>query len=253
MSLLNSLPLFDSHFHVIDPRFPLVNNRGFLPDFFTLMDYKHRLRNYDVVGGVVVSGSFQGFDQSYLCAALKTLGKNYVGVTQLPANVSDEEVLYLHSVGIRGVRFNLQRGGSEGLEHLERFARRIYELVGWHIELYVDSRELFNLQNLLTSLPKVSIAHLGLSKTGFPTLLKLVDAGVKVKASGFYRVDFDVDGAIKMIVDCDETALFFGTDLPCTRAKRPYQDKDFLLLVDVLGNDIARKVLHDNPVAFYLS
>lgn len=253
MSLLNTIPLFDSHFHIIDPRFPLVNNNGFLPEYFTINDYKARLENYRLRGGVVVSGSFQGFDQSYLCAALKTLGDNYVGVTQLPADVSDEAILQLHAAGVRGVRFNLQRGGSEGVDNLECFARRIHELAGWHVELYVDSRELRPLQNLLVSLPKVSIAHLGLSKTGFPTLLKLVEAGVKVKATGFYRVDFDVADAVKQIIACDETALFFGSDLPSTRADRPYQDEDYLLMIDALGEQTAQKVFCDNPVAFYFS
>ena len=36
------------------------------------------------MGGAVVSGSFQGFDQSYLLDALDQLGPSFVGVTQLP-------------------------------------------------------------------------------------------------------------------------------------------------------------------------
>ena len=47
-------------------------------------------------------------DQSYIIAALKELGPSYVGVTQLPATVSDDEVLSLNDVGVRGVRFNLK-------------------------------------------------------------------------------------------------------------------------------------------------
>jgi hypothetical protein len=37
------VPIFDAHFHVIDPRFPLVPNQGFLPDPFTVADYRARL------------------------------------------------------------------------------------------------------------------------------------------------------------------------------------------------------------------
>ncbi len=43
----------------------------------------------------------------------------------------------------------------------------------------------------------------------------------------------------------------FGTDLPSTRAPRPYTDKDLLLVVEVLGEEGARAVLYDNAVAFY--
>ena len=42
---------------------------------------------------------------------------------------------------------------------------------------------------MLVSLPAVSIDHLGLSKAGFPTLLRLAEKDVRVKAAGFGRVD----------------------------------------------------------------
>ena len=85
-------PLFDAHFHVIDPRFALVPNRGYLPDRYTVSDYRERMAAYDLRGGAVVSGSFQQFDQDYLVDALERLGKTFVGVTQLPASLSDDEL-----------------------------------------------------------------------------------------------------------------------------------------------------------------
>jgi len=243
--------LFDSHFHLIEKGFPLVVNQGFLPDSFSSEQYKKRLENYDLAGGVIVSGSFQGFDQTYMTCALKTMGPTYVGVTQLPASVSDEEILSLNNAGVRGVRFNLARGGSEGPANLERFALRIHEVASWHAELYVNSSELDAMLSMLMSLPKVSIAHLGLSRKGFSSLLKLVEKGVKVKASGFYRVDFEVASALREIAAVDPEALFFGSDLPCTRAGRPYSDDDFKLVIDTLGIMLAGKVFYDNAVRFY--
>jgi predicted TIM-barrel fold metal-dependent hydrolase len=141
--------LFDSHFHIIDKKFPLVENQGFLPEYFSCDSYHKRLSEYNLAGGVIVSGSFQGLDQSYLLQALNTLGPNYVGVTQLPMSGSDEEIIRLDEAGVRGVRFNLKRGGSEGLENLEKFAHRIHEVAGWHAELYVDSKELSSLSSML--------------------------------------------------------------------------------------------------------
>ena len=29
-------PVFDAHLHIVDPRFPLVENNGYLPDPFTV-------------------------------------------------------------------------------------------------------------------------------------------------------------------------------------------------------------------------
>lgn len=249
--ITQNFKLFDSHFHIIDQHFPLERNNGFLPDYFTCDQYLERLKNYQLSGGAIVSGSFQALDQSYLIAALKELGPAYVGVTQLPASVSDEEVLALDDVGVRGVRFNLKRGGSEGVENLESFARRLYDLAGWHVELYVDSRDLDDLSPLLTNLPLLSIAHLGLSKEGFPALLKLAEQGVLIKATGFYRVDFDVRQALKDLASANSEKIVFGSDLPCTRAVRPYTDDDFLLVVDALGEELAARVFYDNAIDFY--
>jgi len=205
-------PLFDAHFHVIDPRFPLVPNWGYLPDRYTINDYRERLEGYDLRGGVVVSGSFQAFDQDYLVDALSRLGPRYVGVTQLPATMSDEELLELDKAGVRAVRFNLKRGGSESVKHLDSMARRVHEQVGWHVELYADAKDLQDLYPILVALPAVSIDHLGLSTAGLPTLLALAEKGIRVKASGFGRVDFDVPTALKDLYAANPDSLMFGTE-----------------------------------------
>jgi predicted TIM-barrel fold metal-dependent hydrolase len=245
------LPVFDSHFHIIDRRFPLTANQGYLPEEFTCADYLERSRGLRLAGGAIVSGSFQALDQCYLVDALATLGPAFVGVTNLPASASDAEVLRLDGLGVRAVRFNLKRGGSEKVEHLEELAGRVHDLAGWHVELYLDSRDLPDLKERLARLPAVSIDHLGLAREGFGTLLELVEKGVRVKATGFGRVDFEVKTALREICAANPQALMFGTDLPSTRAPRPYQDEDLLLVLDALGEELARKVLCDNALAFY--
>ena len=147
--MLNQFKIFDSHLHIIDNRFPLVANNGYLPNEFTSNDYLERMKPYDLCGGAVVSGSFQGFDQSYLVNALEKLGPSFVGVTQLPVTVSDDEIIQLNHTGVRAVRFNLKRGGSAEVIHLSSMAQRVYELVGWHVELYVDSKDLPDLYDTL--------------------------------------------------------------------------------------------------------
>lgn len=132
----------------------------------------------------IVSGSFQGFEQHYLLKALQQLGPAFGGVTQLPYSVTDDEILHLHSNGVHALRFNIQRDGSEDLSKLASFARRVYDLVGWHRELYIDAKALPEIAATLEKLPAISIDHLGLSEEGLPHLLKLVDKGVRVKALG---------------------------------------------------------------------
>lgn len=249
--LLNQYRLFDAHFHIIDNRFPLVTNQGYLPEAFTTKQYLDRMRSYNLQGGAIVSGSFQALDQSYLLDALESLGEGFVGVTQLPSTVSEQQILRLHSAGVRAIRFNLQRGGSEGVDQLENMAKSVYEIAGWHTELYVDSSELDNLYQLLIKLPAISVDHLGLSSVGLPTLRKLAEKGVKIKATGFSRIDFDVRKAILELNAINPYALMFGTDLPSTRAPRPYADSDYQLIVETLDDQSAERVFFHNAADFY--
>jgi len=100
-------------------------------------------------------------------------------------------------------------------------------------------------------LPAVSVDHLGLSKAGFPTLLKLAEKGVRVKATGFGRVDFDVRSALTDLYSANSRALMFGTDLPSTRAPRPYEDDDYTLILQTLGEEKAATVFYKNAIEFY--
>ncbi|WP_328744081.1 amidohydrolase family protein [Gulosibacter sediminis] len=185
-------PVFDAHLHIVDPAHPLVENNGFMPGPFMVADYQRRIEGLGIAGGAVVSGSFQAFDQGYLIDALAALGPTYVGVTQIPSDTSDERIRELNAAGVRAVRFNVARGGSADLDELELLARRVYDLAGWHAELYIDARTIDDeLSRRIASLPAASIDHLGMHGDGLANLLRLVEQGVKVKATGFGRVELD--------------------------------------------------------------
>ncbi len=243
--------MFDCHLHIIDPRFPLLPNHGYTPSPFSCDDYRQRISSLPVIGGAVVSGSFQAFDQDYLLAALRELGPGYVGVTQLPHDVSDQQILELDRRGIRALRFNVKRGGSGDIEHLQKLAWRVYEIAGWHVELYIDSQQLDALGSLLTQLPAISIDHLGLSRAGFHQLLGLVEAGARVKATGFSRCDLDITQALQQISAINPRALMFGTDLPCTRAPRTWNPRDLEILCSALDEELLPGVFAGNALEFY--
>lgn len=247
------MKIFDSHLHIIDPRFPLLANNGYLPPAFTVADYQVYIKAYPFDGGAVVSGSFQAFDQTYLLDALQRLGKNYVGVTQVSHTVTDDELARLHQGGIRAVRFNVKRGGSETVEQLEHMARRVYSLFGWHVELYIDSLDLPELTPTLLRLPKFSVDHLGLSKDGLVHLYALVEKGCRVKATGFGRIDFDPVWAMKAIQAIHPEALLFGTDLPSTRARTPFQFSDLDLISQHFDPADAERILYTNAIRWYLN
>ncbi|PEK93067.1 amidohydrolase family protein [Bacillus mycoides] len=192
--------IFDAHFHIIDFNFPIIENQGYFPPNFVVEDYQNETPNLNVIGGAIVSGSFQGFDQEYLLKALKQLGSTFCGVTQLPFTVTDEEILNLNENGVKALRFNIKRGGSE---------------------------------------------------EGLPYLLKLVDKGVHVKATGFGRVELDVENALKSIYEVNPDALMFGTDLPSTRAKRPFEYGDIKLIQQLFDEQATDKILYTNAFKWY--
>lgn len=242
--------IFDAHLHIIDPAFPLMPNDGYLPAPFTVEDYQDRVVDLPVEGGAVVSGSFQGFDQTYLVDALSRMGPNFVGVTQVPTTVSDEKILELSQHGVRAVRFNVKRGGSAALSELDRLARRVHEVAGWHTELYIDARSLPEIFPTLAALPAVSLDHLGMHQDGLPHVLALVERGAHVKVTGFGRVELDPAQTMKAILAVNPHSLMAGSDLPSTRARRPFQDEDLCLITETAG-DHAAAVLWGNAARFY--
>jgi hypothetical protein len=91
-----------------------------------------------------------------------------------------------------------------------------------------------------------------MTRDGYPALLRLVEKGVKVKATGFGRVQLDVPTALREISAVDPSALIFGTDLPGTRAERPFEEADTDVIVETLGETLADRVLHENATSWYL-
>lgn len=241
--------VFDAHVHIIDPRFPLVANNGYLPDPFTVADYRARMAGFGVDGGAIVSGSFQDIDATYLMTAIAELGANWVGVVQLNPEATDEDILELDRAGVRAIRFNLKRGAIDiaGLTHQ---ALRAHELVGWHAELYVDGSLLPSLEPVLSKLPALSIDHLGMSEEAGPYLLDLVNRGARVKATGFGRIDIDIPRALRRIHGVNPEALMFGSDLPGTRARRTFEAADIEIIADAVGDDL-EAVLDRNARQFY--
>lgn len=252
---------FDAHLHIIDPAHPLVENHGFLPDPFTADDYRRQTHDLgsaagvgaQVQGGAVVSGSFQAFDQGYLVDALQALGPGFVGVTQIPPDTPDTRIIELDAAGVRAVRFNIARGGSADLDSMDRLARRVHDVAGWHAELYIDARTIDDdLAARIAALPAASIDHLGMHADGLDRLLQLVERGVRVKATGFGRVQLDPASVIARIMAVDPSALMVGTDLPSTRARRRFRPADLDLVARAVGSGHVADVFWNNAAAFYL-
>ncbi len=243
--------IFDAHFHIIDPHFPLIRNQGYLPSNYPVENYRAKARELGITGGSLVSGSFQGFDQSYLLNALAKLGPDFFGVANIPADYSVEELRKLDAAGVRAVRFNLKRGGSAGLEHMVRLSNELHHAFGWRTELYVENKDLSALRPHLHQLPAFSIDHLGITKAGLDDLYYWVERGARVKATGFGRIDFDPLPVMRTIYARNPGALMFGTDLPSTRAGRPFAAEDLVLIKNHFSQEAQRRILWENGWGWY--
>ncbi|WP_426956682.1 amidohydrolase family protein [Muricoccus radiodurans] len=244
--------VFDCHLHIIDPRYPLVENQGYLPPPLTWPEYETQARPLGITGGAVVSGSFHGFDQSYLRAVLGALGPEWVGVTQVPNDIPDEAMADLARARVRALRFNVFRGRIDSVDDIVATATRAHAAAGWHPEIYADAAALAPHADKLAKLPSpIVIDHLGMTERGLPVVLDLVAAGAKVKATGFGRVDMNVPRVLEAIAARDPSALMFGTDIPSTRARRPFEVADLELVRRVLGAELAERVLWRNGAEKY--
>src|SRR5690606_8458907 len=119
------------------------------------------------------------------------------------------------------------------------------------VELYADAKDLAPVFDTVSRLPAISIAHLGLSQEGLPTLLELVERGMKVKATGFGRIEMDPAPAIRAIVQANPDCLMFGSDLPSQRARRPFEPADIDLIRANIDPALERKVFLENALEFY--
>lgn len=131
--------IFDTHFHIIDPKFPLEENQGFVPEYYTAKDYLKELKemSIEVIGGAIVSGSFQGYHQAYFAEAISELGNQFVGITQLPFDIVDEDIFKFNNIGIKGFDSTYTEVYLHPQGKLESYQREFID--------YVDGRQSFML------------------------------------------------------------------------------------------------------------
>lgn len=251
--------LFDSHFHVIDPKFEMPGNNGYFPDYYTVEDHLEKMKKDDIelVGGAVVSGSFQGYDQTYFTDALEKLGENFVGITQLPADVSDEELQRLDKIGIKGIRFNLYRGLKESLSDIKKFTNRVHKMFGWQTEFYINLAEADKeLTDMIIDLPKTSIDHFGMTKVPFEKIEHLLSNGVPFRVTGLGRIEYSREEALELIKKMyavNPDGVIFGTDLPGTCCDHPFTYDDVLMITDHFDAEAADKILYQNGLDWYVN
>jgi len=267
----------DTHAHVFGPasRFPYADDRSYTPPDAPLAKYLGMLATLGLARGVLVQGSAHGRDNAAMLDALARHPGGLRGVAVADADTPAAELRRWAALGVRGLRFNhffrggaLHYRGGVPLSAARALAPLMAEL-GWHLQLWIDVKDLPDTIPTLTSLGlPVVIDHMGrtdaragTSSPGFQSLLRLVgDGGCWVKLSGAHRLSMrapdyaDVRPFHDALLRANPERLMWGTDWPHPRIEGDMPDAGRLL--DLFqqwtpDQETRRRILAANPAHLY--
>lgn len=241
---------WDTHIHIIDPRFPLVAAPVYQPPVATVADYQSLQRRLGLDRVLVVQSSTHGTDHSCLLDALSQLGPGARGVAMVDSSVEDAELRRLSASGVRAARFLMTPGGVVGWNEAARLASRV-AAEGWVVNLQIRGDTLLERFDTISGLPgPVVIDHMGnfgpIAPDAPPVqgLLRLLDTGrVWVKLSAPYAGGrmgpFPYGPALPLaraLVRHAPDRLMWGSDWPHTFLTQVHQQPapDPILLFDML-------------------
>ena len=262
----------DAHCHVFGPGndFPYHPARKYTPcdagkdQLFRLRDYLGFSRN------VIVQASCHGPDNRALVDALEHSDGMARGVAFVRHDVSIDELSWMHDAGVRGVRFNFLKRlvDSTPREHYLEIVEKI-QAFGWHIVVYFESQELYEIEDFLWALPTtVVIDHMGrpdvsagLNHDDYLRVKSLLaDEKFWVKVSCPERLTQsgspydDVIPFGRDLVESFPDRVLWGTDWPHPNMKSHQPNEG--VLVDCIPRiaptaALQQKLLVDNPMRLY--
>lgn len=261
----------DCHTHVFDSRYPMTPERGYNPPDSTLADMLEVHGQLGIERVVFTQPSVYGVDNSAILDAMAQISDRARAVVALPADVSDDELERLDSLGARGIRLNLDNAGGMPLrmDEIPRMASRVGEL-GWHVEFLFAGKDLPELLGLFRSLPvPISIGHFGYMHApsgtddpSFQLLRGLVsDGNTWVKLSAPNRLGAgdlppwpEVVPLAHSLIEAAPDRMLWATDWPHpNKYEVQPNDADLLEQLELWAPDpdMRRRILVDNPETLY--
>jgi predicted TIM-barrel fold metal-dependent hydrolase len=220
---------------------------------------------------VFTQPSVYGIDNSAILDAADQIPDKARTVVAIGSSTSDSELEEMHARGARGIRLNLDNVGGMpvSLDEVPALADRVAEL-GWHVEFLFAGHDLPDLLGLLKSLRSpISIGHFaympaseGVDYPPFQALLGLISEGnTWIKLSGPNRLGVgDLppwDAVVPLahaLIETNPDRMMWASDWPHPNkfAVQP-NDADLIEQLELWAPDpdVRRKILVDNPVAFY--
>ena len=265
----------DTHVHVFEGRYPMTPDRGYNPPDSTLDDLRNLHTALGVDRVVFTQPSVYGTDNSAILDGMTALNAETPdrarAVIACGLDITDDELVRLDGLGVRGVRLNTDNLGGMPIEmeEIPVLCDRIRDL-GWHIEFLFPGSHIIDLMPTFESVTvPMSIGHFayqkaadGVGADGFQALLGLMRQGnTWMKISGANRVSAtdlppydDVMPMAHALIEAAEERIMWGTDWPHpNKYEVNPNDGD---LADALGEWVAddglrQKILVDTPGSFY--
>ncbi len=265
----------DTHVHVFEAHYPLSPDRGYNPPDSTLDDLRNLHTALGVDRVVFTQPSIYGVDNSAILDGMAALNAETPdrarGVIATGLDITDDELVRLDGLGVRGVRLNTDNLGGMPItmDEIPALCDRIRDL-GWHIEFLFPGSHMIDLMPTFEAVTvPMTIGHFayqkaadGVSAAGFQALLELMRQGnTWMKISGANRVSAtdlppydDVKPMAEALIDAAEDRIMWGTDWPHpNKYEVNPNDGD---LADALGewvtdDALRRKILVDTPAALY--
>ncbi|MEP9382386.1 amidohydrolase family protein [Nocardioides cheoyonin] len=125
----------DNHCHVLDGSRTGVRGARYPIFDAPLPAYMQHLAALGAGRGVLVTASAHGSDNEPLLDALAHSDRELRGVAVVNTDATDDELLRLHSYGVRALRLQDRFPGGAPLASLGTMARRAANL-GWHLEIW---------------------------------------------------------------------------------------------------------------------
>src|SRR2546426_4147442 len=138
----------DCHHHIYDAKYPVDPKATLRPPDASVADYRALQKRIGTTRNVLVQPSTYGTDNRCHLDAMAAFGPSARMVAVVDDKVSTDELKRMHTLGVRGIRFNLAQAGATTPEMLEPLSKRVNDL-GWHIQINAPPARIMEIMPIL--------------------------------------------------------------------------------------------------------